>query len=320
MTLAALASTVLACALMTTAAAASSPLVIAHRGASGVLPEHTLPAAAFAYAQGADYIEQDLVMSRDDVLVVLHDIHLDTTTDVATRYPSRHREDGRFYAIDFDWAELQTLTVRERFDPRTGEAVFPQRFPSGDGPFRLCRMEDQIQLIQGLNHSTGRTVGLYPEIKDPAWHHSEGKDPGTALIALLAHYGYDSADDPVFVQCFDPAELKRLRRETGTTLPFIQLTGGDLPLTDANLTDFATYAQGIGPHLGQILRADGQPQPAVAAAHARGLLIHPYTVRADALPPGVPHIDVLLDLLLHQAKVDGVFTDHAAATIAFLRR
>ncbi len=299
-------------------ASAAQPLVIAHRGASGYLPEHTLPAAAYAYALGADFIEQDVVMSRDDVLVVLHDIHLDTTTNVATRFPDRARADGRYYAIDFDWAELAQLTVKERFNPTTGAAVFPDRFPSGPGPFRLCRMEDEIQLIQGLNHSTGRTVGLYPEIKNPSWHQSEGKDPGTALIALLARYGYDSADTPVFVQCFEPAELERLRTETGTTLRFIQLTGADL--TPENLDRFATYAQGIGPHLGQILQNDGTPRPAVAAAHERGLLIHPYTVRADALPPSVPHVNALLQLLFNGAGVDGIFTDHTDAAVAFLRR
>jgi glycerophosphoryl diester phosphodiesterase len=90
----------------------SAPLVIAHRGASGYLPEHTLEAAAFAYAQGADFIEQDLVMSRDDVLVVCHDITLETKTDVARVFPERKRPDGRYYAVDFSWAELRTLRVR----------------------------------------------------------------------------------------------------------------------------------------------------------------------------------------------------------------
>ena len=298
----------------------ASPIVIAHRGASGYLPEHTLPAAAYAYALGADYIEQDLVMSRDNELVVLHDIHLDTTTDVATRFPARHRADGRYYAIDFDWVELQQLTVRERFNPTTGEAVFPQRFPSAAGPFRLCRMEDQIQLIQGLNTSTGRKVGLYPEIKDPAWHRAAGRNPGPALIALLARHGYASGDAPVFVQCFDAAELQRLRRETGTTLRLVQLIDGDEALTPERLSAIADYAQGIGPHLSHVLHPDGTPRPAVATAHALGLFVHPYTVRTDALPPGVPHVNDLLALLFRGARVDGVFTDQTDDAVAFLRR
>ena len=301
-------------------AMAASPIVIAHRGASAYLPEHTLPAAAYAYALGADYIEQDLVMSRDNELVVSHDIHLDTTTNVATRFPTRHRADGRYYAIDFDWVELQQLTVRERFNPTTGEAVFPQRFPSAAGPFRLCRMEDQIQLIQGLNTSTGRKVGLYPEIKDPAWHRAADKNPGAALIELLARHGYASGDAPVFVQCFDSAELQRLRQETGTTLRFIQLIDSDESLSPEHLSVIADYAQGIGPHLSHVLHPDGTPRPAVAAAHAVGLLVHPYTVRSDVLPPGVPHVDDLLTLLFRGAQVDGVFTDQTDDVVAFLRR
>ena len=115
---------------------AAKPLVIAHRGASGYLPEHTLESAAYAHALGADYIEQDIVMSRDGTLVVLHDIHLETTTDVAARFPDRKRPDGRFYALDFTWDELRSLRVSERFDPKTGAAVFPRRFPAAAGAFR----------------------------------------------------------------------------------------------------------------------------------------------------------------------------------------
>lgn len=307
----------------------AQPLVIAHRGASGYLPEHTLAAAAYAHALGADYIEQDLVMSRDNVLVVLHDIHLDTTTDVAARFPGRHREDGRYYAVDFDWAELAQLTVHERFDAATGKPVFPSRYPATTGPLRLCRMEDQLQLIHGLNRSTGREVGLYPEIKAPAWHRREGKDPGLALIALLDHHGYRDAHARVFVQCFDPAELKRLRQETGTTLPFVQLIGDnawneadtdyEALLTPAGLGAIATYAEGIGPHLSQVLHPDGSPRPLVAAAQDLGFVVHPYTVRTDALPPGVPDVRVLLDLLFRAARVDGVFIDQPDVAVAFLK-
>jgi glycerophosphoryl diester phosphodiesterase len=308
----------------------AQPIVIAHRGASGYLPEHTLEAAAFAYALGADYLEQDVVMSRDGVLVVSHDIHVDTTTDVAARFPERRRADGRYYAIDFTWAELRTLNVRERFDEQTGEPVFPRRFPATGASFRLATMEEAILLVQGLNRSTGRNVGVYPEIKAPAWHAGEGRDPGRALLALLARHGYQAATDNAYVQCFEAAELRRLRDELRTELRLVLLieagTQGDPALlTPAGLREIAAYAQGIGPHLSHIVEAgDAGGTPRVTSlvedAHAAGLVVHPYTFRADALPRAIGSMDALLELFIHQAKVDGMFIDQPDFAVRFLRR
>lgn len=321
-----------------TLTAAARPLVIAHRGASGYLPEHTLESAAYAHALGADFIEQDVVLSKDDVLVVSHDIHVDTTTDAAARFPERRRADGRFYAIDFTWAELRSLKVNERTAPGSSQRVFPRRFPSrsDDGAaFRLCSLEEQIALIHGLTASTGRRVGLYPELKAPAFHRREGRDPGAALLALLRRHGYTGPSDPVFVQCFDPAELKRLRTELGCQLRLIQLIGDngnedttvdyDAMRTPAGLREVARYAQGVGPHLGHIatgIGADGRPRftTLVTDAHAAGLLVHPYTARADALPRGVPTIDALLAVFCDAARVDGVFIDQPDAAVRFLQR
>ncbi len=320
---------------LTLLAEPSTPIVIAHRGASGYLPEHTLESAAYAHALGADFIEQDVVLSRDDVLVVTHDIHLETTTDVAERHPSRHRPDGRWYAIDFSWDELRQLKVRERFEPRTGKPVFPKRFPhQSDSAFRLCTLDEQIRLIQGLNRSTGRNAGIYVEFKAPAWHAAEGRDLGAALLAELRRHGFSHREDPVFVQCFDPAALRTLRTVHRTELRLIQLLGenawNEAPAdytamqTEEGLRDIATYATGIGPNLGQILRAGtggvAEVTPLIAAAHRLGLLVHPYTLRADALPPGVPGIDVLLELVLRRAQADGVFIDQPDAAVRFVRR
>src|SRR5690606_21781422 len=167
-------------------------IVVAHRGASGYLPEHPLPAKAMAYAMGADYIEQDVVMTRDDQLIVIHDITLDRTTNVAERFPGRAREDGHYYAVDFTLEEIRSLQLSEGFVVEDGQKwqIYPQRFPMGTSDFRVHTLVQEIELVQGLNRSTGRTVGIYPEIKSPAFHLAEGKDLGRAVIAVLKQYGY----------------------------------------------------------------------------------------------------------------------------------
>ncbi len=149
-------------------ASAIDKVVIAHRGASGYLPEHSLPAKAMAYAQGADYLEQDLVMTKDNELVVLHDHYLDRVTDVAERFPDRARKDGRYYAIDFTLPEIKSLKFTEGFDiDKNGKKVqsYPNRFPMGKSDFRVHTFQEEIEFIQGLNHSTGKNTGIYPEIK-----------------------------------------------------------------------------------------------------------------------------------------------------------
>jgi glycerophosphoryl diester phosphodiesterase len=322
------------CALAVLAADPPAPkLVIAHRGASGYLPEHTLPAIAMAHAQGADYLEQDVVLSKDDVPVVLHDIHLDTVTDVARRFPDRKRADGRYYVLDFTLSELKQLAVSERFDPRTGRAVFPSRFPAGLGSFQIPTLEEELQLIQGLNRSTGREAGVYPEIKDPAWHRAEGHDISPRVLEVLARYGYRTKADKAYLQCFEPVEVKRIRTELGYQGRLVQLIEGTgMPKdtaeqkhmrTPAGLAEVAKVADGIGPSLVDVVRRkpDGKLEPTalVAQAHALGLIVHVYTFRADAVPPGVASFDDLLRLALFDIGVEGVFTDQPDRAVAFLR-
>ncbi|MFM7320491.1 MAG: glycerophosphodiester phosphodiesterase [Armatimonadota bacterium] len=309
-------------------------VVIAHRGASGYLPEHTLPAAAMAYQMGADYIEPDCVLSKDGVPVVVHDIHIDTVSDVARKFPDRKRADGRYYALDFTVAELKTLAVSERFDPKTGEAAYPKRFPLGVPGFQIPTLEEEIQLVQGLNKSKGRNVGIYPEVKNPAWHRGEGRDISKVVLDVLRKYGYRTKSDNCYVQCFDWDETQRIRKELGWEGRLIQLTtvnsdmesptDYDKLLTDAGLDDVAKVCDGIGPWIAQIVegRVDGKlkANDLVERAHARKLLVHPYTFRADAVQTWAKDFDELVTIAFTELKVDGIFSDHADKAVAVVRR
>jgi glycerophosphoryl diester phosphodiesterase len=318
-----------------THAAASDRIVIAHRGASGYLPEHTLAAKAVAHAMGADYIEQDVVLSKDGVPMVLHDIHIDTVTDVAQLFPDRARADGRFYAIDFTLDELKSLTVMERAD-HAGRPAFPSRFPRGASSFQIPTLAEEIELIQGLNLSTGREVGIYPEVKAPAWHRAQGQDISAVVLAVLADYGYGDADDLIYLQCFDWNETRRIRNDLGYRGKLVQLLGendwGEAPgvdydalRTEAGLAAIARVADGIGPWMRHIVTgvdAGGRPMitDLVENAHAHGLAVHPYTFRADALPNYADSLEEALRIFLVDAGVDGVFTDFPDRAVAFLRR
>ena len=324
--------------LMATAAVAAEPkpLVIAHRGASGYLPEHTLEAKAYAHALGADYLEQDLVLTKDDVPVVLHDIYLDTVTDVARRFPDRKRADGRYYALDLTLAELKQLRVLERVNAKTGAPVFPTRYDSKGSPavFAISTLEEELQFIQGLNRSTGRTAGIYPEIKQPKWHREQGRDISRVVLPILERYGYATKADPCFLQCFDHAEVKRLRGELGWKGRLIQLIEGKARADDgtdmarlctpAGLKELALIADGIGPVISRIVTwpaAGAAPKMTelVAQAHAAGLAVHPYTIRRDELPKNCPSVDALHVALFRDEAVDGVFTDFTDLTLNWLR-
>jgi glycerophosphoryl diester phosphodiesterase len=297
------------------------PIIIAHRGAPGYLPEHTLASKALAYAYGADFLEQDVVASRDDELLVLHDIFLDRVTGVAERFPNRARADGRFYVRDFDLAELRSLRVWERFQENRS-AVYPNRFPVFTGQFQIHTFAEELTFLRGLNHSTGGRVGCYPEIKRPAWHQDEGVDITALFLSVLEDFGYLSAEDPVFVQCFDAGELRRIREQLGCKLRLVQLIGenswGEGPtdfsrlLTVDGMTELSRTVDGIGPWINQLYRVEGgKPATTSVASHARevGLEVHPYTFRKDDLPPGFGTLEALIEFSVEHVGIDGLFTD-----------
>lgn len=317
-------------------AANAEKIVIAHRGASGYLPEHTIAAKAMAYAMGADYIEQDVVMTKDDQLVVLHDHYLDRVTDVDYKFPERVREDGRFYVIDFTLAEIRQLNVTERYsvDFRGNKtAVFPDRFPINKSTFKVHTLREEIELIQGLNKSTGGNIGIYPEAKSPAFHLAEGKDLSRAILETLRNMGYNSKDSKAYYQTFEIEELKRVSEEVlpalGMDIKLVQLMGGseyDEMTTDAGMEALSKYADGIGPSMFMITKTEDRGQTyektdLVDLAHKYGMEVHPYTFRADtmAIPAFAGSYEGLLDLFLYDIGVDGVFSDFPDKTVNFIK-
>lgn len=281
------------------------------------MPEHTVAAKALAYGLGADLIEQDLVATKDRELVVLHDIMLDDVSDVATLLPQRCRHDGRFYVVDFTLSELESLSLHERRQPGRPGALYPSRFPFALKAFKVVRFADEIKLIAGLNVSTGRQVGIYPEIKDPAWHRRAGIDlPGLLLEALERARALVTG--PVFVQCFESQTLIRIHETRGAQWPLVQLIddAGALRLARDRraLERIAGYAVGVGvPYTALLERsADGALARATPLARdiaAAGLSIHAYTLRRDAAPLGAVLYATALRALIHDLEVDAIFCD-----------
>lgn len=326
----------------------SDKIIIAHRGASGYLPEHTLESKTLAFAQGADYLEQDLAMSKDDHLIVIHDHFLDNLTDVAIKFPNRARSDGRFYVIDFTLDELRQLNMTENFKMKDGKqtAVYPGRFPLWKSSFRLHTFEEEIEFIQGLEKTTGKKAGLYPELKAPWFHHKEGKDIAVAALNVLKKYGYTKKSDLVYLQIFDYNELKRIKTELfpkfGMDLKLVQL----ISYTDWHETEeqnengewvnydydwmhktgavkeILRYADCISPSWAMLVddrSKAGDIKLTLLANEIKAAKAecHPYTVRKDALPDYARTIDEMFAILFDQAGATGLFTDFPDLGVQF---
>jgi len=294
--------------------------VIAHRGASGYLPEHTLESKTLAYGFGADFLEQDVVATRDGELLVLHDIYLDDVSNVATHFPERRRPDGHFYVLDFDLAEVRQLSLYERRAPGRSEPLRPGRFRGNVG-FRVATLDEELDLIRGLNATTGRRVGIYPEIKAPRWHREHGLDISARLAETLEKHGYFSMPELVFVQCFDAAELARLSDDLGLPVPLIQLLDADAAtaLVDDGdaLHRLRRYARGVGlPYPTLLAQGALAPGPLVEHLAATDLLVHPYTFRADEPSDPAATFETLLGYFMRELGVDALFSDHPDIALA----
>jgi glycerophosphoryl diester phosphodiesterase len=294
--------------LVSLLALASDKIVIGHRGTSGYLPEHTLEGYAYAHALGADYIEPDLVLTQDGQFICLHDIYLEPTTDVEAVFPDRHRRDGHWYAADFTLAEIRELRVHERCQDN-GEPYYPNRFPLGDSTFEVPTFIEMIELVQGLNRSTGRNAGIYPELKRPSWHASEGLPMERAVLDILDLYGYSGPEANVYLQSFEADSLKTLRFDLGTNVPLVQLISGSFAYfqmwTESGLDEIAMYANAIGPSKTII---ETNPE-FVQWAHDRELAVHPYTFRLDDVPAAYASLEDELRTFYFDYNVDGLFTD-----------
>lgn len=315
------------------------PLVIAHRGASGYLPEHTLEEYALAIEQGAHYIETDLVITADGVLIARHENDLSDTTDVAEKFPDRRRTglvDGRqvdgWFSEDFTLEEIRTLRAVERL---------PFRDQSSNGKFEIPTLDEVIQLVLSRGRELGRRIGIYPETKHPSYFAALGLPLEEPLVAALERHDLNRADAPVFLQSFEVSNLRKLNELTDAPLiqlvgapflaPFDQessgagLTYGDM-ITDAGLREIAAYADGIGPWKTLVVPLDeagnlNAPTRLIDRAHAAGLAVHAYAFRSEEsyLAPqydGDPGAEYrqFLDL-----GVDGVFTDFPDAAIRAFR-
>lgn len=334
------------------AMAAAPPIVIAHRGASGERPEHTLMAYELAIDQGADFIEPDLVMSKDGVLIARHENEISETTDVASRpaFADRKRTkmiDGRevtgWFSEDFTLAELKTLKARERL---------PQLRPQNvayDGRETIPTLAEIIALAQRKSRETGRMIGLYPETKHPRYFQSIGLGMEAPLVKLLHESGYRGKQAAVFIQSFETGNLRALAAMTD--LPLVQLiapagapwdlqnagdprTYADL-ISEKGLRDIRTYADGIGVEKTLIVPRDKDgrslpPTDLVTRAKATGLKIHVWTFRDENIflpaelrrgDPADPRFRALIGDAVAEYRafyalgIDGVFSDFPATAL-----
>ena len=314
------------------------PLVIAHRGASGYRPEHTLAAYELGARMGADYIEPDLVITKDGVLVARHENEISQTTDVeqhpefADRRKTKTIDGTQFtgwFTEDFTLAELKTLRAEERIPGTRQENTIY------NGRYQVPTLQEVIDLARRLSRELDREIGIYPETKHPTYFQQIGLPLERPLVATLRRNGLDDRRDKVFVQSFETGNLRELSRQIDT--PLVQLFGaanatpvGDTRTygqlaTDAGLRDIARYADGVGPSKNYIVPRDASgrslpPTDFVQRAHRAGLLVHPYTFRNENefLPLELRSGPVLSDYgdafgeyeQFYELGVDGLFSDN----------
>ncbi|HOO62398.1 MAG TPA: glycerophosphodiester phosphodiesterase [Synergistaceae bacterium] len=287
------------CASFSASAEEREWLIIGHRGACGHIPEHTLASYALAIEMGADFVEPDVVSTRDGILICRHDCELGSTTDAAVKFPERKKTvviDGKemtgWFAEDFTLAEIKSLRAKERLEFRDH---------SRDGLYEVPTLQEVFSLVKEKSREKGREIGIYPETKHPSYHDALGLSLEEPLVELLKQNGYASPSDPVIIQSFEIANLKELHDKTRLRLvqlfdefhlqPGCLLAAGkpgtykDMA-TSEGLNEIASYAYGIGPWKETIMPRDKnnhlqKPSSLIEDAHKAGLKVHIYTMRNE---------------------------------------
>lgn len=286
------------------------PLVIAHRGASAYLPEHTLSAYTLAIAQGADYIEPDVVLTRDGVPICAHDLHMARVTDVAQQFPGRRRTDGRWYWIDFDLYEIKRLrrtgptpaAMQKRATELAGAAGSTTEGVLELRGHTVATLEEVMDLAQHMSSVTGRTIGIIPEPKDPAFHAENGRPIEQTLVGALKGRGYRSPADAAVIQCFDLDALELMASEAGGRefLPRLVWLVSETP-TPEELDRASIICHGLGPNRSLLETDGGQARRLLVDAKERGLALYPWTFKDD---------EARTKRFFSRHKVDGLFTDN----------
>lgn len=326
----------------------NNPLVIGHRGASGYLPEHTLESYALAIRLGADYVEPDLVATKDGHLIARHEPNITNTTDVASHPEFADRKTTKkvdgfdetgWFASDFTLKEIKTLGALQTFPER------PQQF---NGRFKIPTLSEVIELVQRESKRRDRRIGIYPETKHPTYHQGLNLPLEGRLVRILDRYDLDKRKSPVFIQSFEQSNLMRLNRMTPVRLvqlvdafdvdangvliyeppfdrPYDWTVSGDPELlsrtfgffaTDEGLEEISTYADGIGPWKKYIVSTNANndtlpPTDLIDRAHEHGLLIHTWTFRSEQSRLANQYNGNPINeyLQFYELGIDGVFSD-----------
>lgn len=295
---------------------AEEPIIIAHRGASGYLPEHTLEAYRLGIEQGADYIEPDLVMTKDGVLVARHDVYLSTTTNVASKpeFADRKRTVGDktdWFIMDFTLAELKTLRARQ---------PFPGRDTSFNDQYEIPTFDEIVSLVNEAR-AEGRAVGLHIEMKRPDLFKSEVDADLSDTLASAFSPLLDSGI-PMFFQCFDAEFIREIAGKTEA--PLVLLVAGAFDeqskwfVLDVKLADFYDVVDGYGLNKALLFDRNLKTNGLVERLHSAEKVVHVWTARNDALPKGFETAEQELRLLF-SAGIDGLFTDFPVTAVYFRR-